>query len=230
MHIRRSLNRWQINRPARIKLEGAEVFKECSIADINFKGLQIHLKSTLPQDTFLKLKIALSEDCLLDVEVWVVWYKKKMENNIYGLYFTKITDMDKEKIYRFVYQNFPQEVSKIWRQDFAEEKGGEKMEDRRIFARFKAKFPLRFIDLKANKEVRGLTQDICAKGICLQTEVELPAHTPLEMWLEIPDKGEPLYTRGEVVWSKKVEPDKCCCGVCLDKADLMGLSRVMKAI
>lgn len=104
------------------------------------------------------------------------------------------------------------------------------MEDRRVFARFKAEFPLRLIDLKENKESRASLQDICAKGICLITDMELASHTPLEMWLQIPDKGEPLYTRGKVIWSEKVGEDKCRAGVCLEKADLMALSRVMRVI
>lgn len=102
------------------------------------------------------------------------------------------------------------------------------LEDKRIFARFPVTFPLRFLDLDVNKEGDAQTQDISAKGIGLMTSRQLRPHTSLEMWLSIPDKGEPLYTRGEVVWSKRLEPDKYRAGVNLERADLMGMSRVLR--
>ena len=102
------------------------------------------------------------------------------------------------------------------------------MQDRRIFARFPVNYPLKFIDLRANKEGEAKTQDISAKGIGLVTNEEFNPHTPLELWLDIPDRGEPLYTRGEVVWSKMLEPNKYRVGVELEKADLMGMSRIFR--
>lgn len=101
--------------------------------------------------------------------------------------------------------------------------------DRRIFERIPVKLSLRFLDLHSNKESLGQTQDISAKGIGLLTEEKLSPATPLEMWLQIPDKGDPLYTRGNVVWSDKVEPNKYRVGIALEKADLMGISRVLRA-
>jgi hypothetical protein len=106
--------------------------------------------------------------------------------------------------------------------------GGETMQDRRIFARFPASFPLRFIDLHNNQEGEAQTQDFSAKGIGLVANKELNPNVPLEMWLKVPDRGEPLYARGEVVWSKRLEPNKYRVGVELEKADLMGMSRIFR--
>jgi hypothetical protein len=100
--------------------------------------------------------------------------------------------------------------------------------DRRIFERFAVKFPLRFLDLDSNSQALVETEDVSAKGMGLLTHEELRPHTPLEMWLEIPDKGEPLYSRGEVAWSEEIEPNKYRVGVNLEKADLMGISRVLR--
>ena len=102
------------------------------------------------------------------------------------------------------------------------------MEDRRIFERFASRIGLRYLDLNSNQEGKAQANDISAKGIGMEASEELVPHTPLEMWLEIQDKGEPLYTRGEVVWSRMVEPNKYRVGVNLEKADLMGLSRVLR--
>jgi len=175
------------------------------------------------------LSIILSDEFSLDIEAWVVWHKSIDGINVYGLYFTKINEEDKEKIYKFVYKSLPEEVGKIGRQETVIKKGDEKMQDRRIFARFPVRLPLRFIDVGGNKEGEAETQDISAKGIGLVTNAELSPRTPLKMWLQLPDRGEPLYTRGEVVWSRALEPNKYQVGVELEKADLMGMARVLRA-
>lgn len=236
MNERRIVPRWQINRQAKVKLEGAECFSDCQIRDINLKGLQICLGLKLQKDSFLKLCISLAEDYILDIETWVVWHKTIGDSNTYGLYFTRIKDNDKEKIYRFVYKFCPEQIKRqYWQDTIIEKRGGEVMqspsfEDKRIFERFSTRLPLKFLDLYSNKEGRGEALDISAKGIGLVANTELEAQVPLELWLEIPDKGEPLYARGKVVWSEMLEENKCRLGVNLEKANLMGLGRALRTI
>jgi hypothetical protein len=229
MSERRSALRWRVNQQAKIKLEGAQAYAGCQIKDINFKGLQIVLGLRLPKDTVLKFSLFLAEGFTLNIEAWAVWHKTVMDTNIYGLYFSKIPDIDKEKIYKFMRSNFPEQIDKQWWEGLREEKGGETMEDRRIFARLPVRFPLRYFEHKSGQEGQAHTQDISAKGIGLVGNKELAPQTSLEIWVEVPDKGEPLYTRGEVVWSKELEPNLYQAGVNLEKADLMGLSRVLRA-
>jgi len=102
------------------------------------------------------------------------------------------------------------------------------VKDRRTFERFPAKLPLTYVDLNSNKEGHAHTVDISANGIGLLTCRELSEHTPLDIWLIIPDNGDPLYTRGEVVWSSRVEENTYRVGVKLEKPDFMGLSRVLR--
>ncbi len=102
--------------------------------------------------------------------------------------------------------------------------------DHRIFARFAARFPLRFLDSNTSREGDAMVRDVSAKGLGLVASEALAPLTPLEMWLDIPDKGEPLYVRGEVAWSKKLDADQYRIGVNLERADLMGLSRVLRVI
>ena len=224
MKDRRHVKRWQINRQAKVKLSGAHAFAQCFIKDINLKGLQISLGLKLAKETFLKLTLALSDEFTFDIEAWVVWRKCIHRFNVYGLYFNKIEEQDKEKLYKFVYKYFPKEVGKQEMQ----ERGGETMQDRRIFARFPVSLPLRFLESDANSEGEAQAQDISAKGIGLVIDKELKPQTILELWLRVPDKGEPLYTRAEVVWSKRLEPNKYRVGVELEKADLMGMSRIFR--
>jgi len=102
-------------------------------------------------------------------------------------------------------------------------------EDKRIFARFPVKMAMRFLDLLSNREGQAQSLDISAKGISFVAAAELKPMTPLELWLKIPDKGDPLYTRGEVVWSEMVSPEQYRMGINLERADLMGMSRVLRA-
>lgn len=231
---RRQNTRWQINRQVKVKLEGAVALTSCAIKDINFKGMQIALGQKFKKDTFLKLTIFLAEEFILDIiEAWVVWQKTVEGVNVYGFYFSKIKDSDKEKIYQFIRRYFPERLTQQWWEGI--EKGGEimqeeKFQDRRVFERFSAKFPVRFLDVNSNKEGWAQTRDIGAKGIGLVTSAALAPRSSLEMWLEIPDKGEPLYTRGEAVWLKPQGASEYRVGINLEKADLMGLARVLRTI
>jgi len=101
-------------------------------------------------------------------------------------------------------------------------------EDKRIFARFPVKLSMRFLDLLANREVQAQALDMGAKGVGFVSATELKPFTPLELWLRVPDKSGSFYTRGEVIWSKKIGPNQFRTGVNLEKADLMGMSRILR--
>jgi hypothetical protein len=102
------------------------------------------------------------------------------------------------------------------------------MDDRRVFERINTRLPVRFLDPSNGREGKADTFDISANGLGLVTNESLPAMTPLEIWLGIPDHHEPLYTRGEVIWSEPLPgTGEHRVGVRLEKAELMGLARVL---
>lgn len=115
---KRLLNRWPIHWPAKIKLKdkkGNMIFDPCYINDLNFKGMQISLKETLPEDKSLSLNVILSGEFILDVKVKVIWHRAVASGlNAYGLYFIELKDIDREKIFKFIYTNFSTEVIKKW--------------------------------------------------------------------------------------------------------------------
>ena len=230
MEDRRRINRWKVNRSCEVKIGGAQEFTSCTLKDVSLKGMQVALKMKLPKDTFLKLSLFCHEKCTLDMEAWVVWQRPIMDGHSYGFYFSKIADSEKEKIYKFVRECYPRLMAQCWWGGSVDEKGGKEMEDHRIFDRIAAKLPMRYIDPQSGTEGEAQLQDISAKGIGLVTQAGMSRKTALEMWIDVPDKGEPLYTRGEVVWSQMVAPQKYRTGVNLEKADLMGLSRVLRVI
>ncbi|MFC1674979.1 PilZ domain-containing protein [Candidatus Omnitrophota bacterium] len=234
MQEQRRFTRWFTKWQAKLELEGEAGPVECMVRDINYKGVQISSAVKLPADTFLRLTLALTEEFVIDdAEVWVVWHKAIMGKNLYGLYFAKIKDKDKEKIYRFVFKYFPKQVHQQTWQGI--KKGGEIMEngtgtqDRRVFERIPASIPVKILDLNSNQEGVALTEDISAKGLGFSTNLALQPSSNLELWLEIPDKGDPLYTRGNVVWSQPQGEAEYRAGIELEGADLMGLSRVLRA-
>ena len=61
------------------------------------------------------------------------------------------------------------------------------------------------------------------------TEQQLLPKTALELWVELQDQAQPLYLRGEVVWSVPAGENAYRAGVNLEKAELMSLSRILRA-
>jgi hypothetical protein len=227
MYERRKISRWRIDKPARIKFEGSVSFIDCLVKDINFKGMQIVMPLRFKADTYIKFKLKLSDLFSIESEAWIAWHKNSDRHNIYGFLFTRLTDADKEVIYKFVYQSVPEAIShNLWKDALRE--GGEDMNDRRVFQRFNIRFSVRLFDLNSGYEFTGETSDISAKGLGVWLKDDIPPNTPLEAWLKIPDKGEPLYTRGSVAWSKPDLQGEHRLGISLERADLMGLSRILR--
>lgn len=243
MHDLRSCARWQVAKPIKLKLDGKDDFKDCLVKDINFKGMQVLLKEKLPLDSYLRILIVLTESYVLNIEAWIAWHKAENEKNIYGIYFSKITDSDRQKIYQFISKDFPEELSRKWWSDDLDKKsatqilnkGGEYMQnhdsqDRRVFERFPVSFSARFLEVGSDVQVEARTFDISAKGVGLVARQELLRDTDLELWLDIPDQAGPLYARGKVAWSKEFEANEYRAGINLEKADLMGVSRALRAV
>ncbi|MFH0763033.1 MAG: PilZ domain-containing protein [Candidatus Omnitrophota bacterium] len=229
MQNRRENVRWKISWRAQVKIDDAVTFIDCVIADINFKGLKVVLAPLLPAAVFVKLDIILDKECSLEgVEVWRAWHRKIGGHNLYGFYFSKIKDKDKEVIYKFIRSHFPDLLDSLWWDKEDEARQGKEAPDRRIFERFKAGLPLKYLDLSENKEGSAVTEDISAKGVGFVTAGAVKPGASLEMWVEIADKGEPLYLRGEAAWSSFKDANNCRVGINLEKANLMALSRVLR--
>lgn len=234
MQERRKLARWQINRQAKLKLGFASQEIFCRVKDINYKGAQIILSAKLPEDAALKITLRLGEECTIDAEVWVAWRKIIDGVNHYGVYFSKIKDADKDKIYKVINIYYPKDLKQESlpepvAAEAEKEKGGEEMKDNRIFERFEKQFPARFIGMDSGKEGLAQTFDVSAKGLGLLTDQDLKSHTALEIWLDVPNSKDPLYTRGQVVWSRPEGRDSYRAGIELERADFMGVSRLLRA-
>ena len=101
-------------------------------------------------------------------------------------------------------------------------------EDKRDFQRFIVRLTVKFVNLSSGKENKAVMHDVSAKGAGIVTKEEIDKKIPLEMWLDIPDSREPLYAKGEVVWSKMVDYSTWRVGINFDQADFLGISRILR--
>lgn len=103
-------------------------------------------------------------------------------------------------------------------------------EDRRSFARFFVNLPIKFVQKFSNLSSEGQSIDFSPCGIGMVTPEELKPHSHLDLNVQIPDGHQPLYTQGEVVWSKMIQGNKYAVGVALFKLDLMGMARIVNLV
>lgn len=103
-------------------------------------------------------------------------------------------------------------------------------EDRRVFARFRAELSLKYANLNSKTQIKARIRDLCAKGLGAFTDKVLAPHSQLDMWLKMPDNGEEVFTKGKVIWSERVEPNKYRVGIELEKPELMAISIILRTI
>jgi hypothetical protein len=101
-------------------------------------------------------------------------------------------------------------------------------EDRRIFSRLETKLFLRYAKLGAERNYEAQTYDISAKGLSFFTNKRLACESRLNIWLKVPDEQEELFTRGWVMWRKRVGLFNYRVGIMLEKAELMGFSPLFR--
>lgn len=111
MQERRCSGRWEINSQANVKIPGHAHLFYCTINDINFKGLKIRFPRYIDIDNPLTLDITLSDELNFRIEAGVAWRKATGQDSVYGFFFTKIKDGDKEHIYTFIKRNFAEKIS-----------------------------------------------------------------------------------------------------------------------
>ena len=115
MEERRQCGRWQVNNLASVKLPQQDSSLECKIEELGFKGLRIKSAQELKKDSILALSIALDNEASLNIEAAVVWNNTRGIDNICGLCFTKIKDIDRAHIYRYVHKNCREQLrQQMW--------------------------------------------------------------------------------------------------------------------
>jgi hypothetical protein len=103
------------------------------------------------------------------------------------------------------------------------------MEDRRMFHRFNIRLPVSFLRVAEGKNGVGETWDISAKGIGMRTYVALEPRSRLDLRLKIPDRKEPLFMKGQVVWSSRESEGDYRVGINLDRPHLTSLASILNS-
>ena len=108
---RRFLPRWRISTEARVKYDEQKEYINCQIVNLNMRGFSLITSQKLPRDC-RHLTIYFSEKYIFNVEIQILWREESENKNSYGAKFTLIRDLDKEKMYRMMRENFPNQIGK----------------------------------------------------------------------------------------------------------------------
>lgn len=220
-----------MDHPAQLRLEGQVIAADCNIFDLSLRGIQLATKARLGKDCFVRFCVILHPEFEINIEAWVAWQKPAGRHTVYGLYFHRIKDADKDKIYKFLCRFFPERVRRQMRDGSGTEEPAakeEKMQDRRIFERFPARLPMLFLNAGAGLDGEAEALDISGKGIGFVSGRAMPAGTELEVWLKASAGAEPVYARGTVAWSRQAGAGIFRQGINLEKANLVGLSQALQ--
>lgn len=102
------------------------------------------------------------------------------------------------------------------------------VEDRRVFDRVQARFPLRFKDSILGYGSNVFLRDISAQGAKIASKEELHIDDRLDLLVELPDGHEPLSLKGRVTWARNTSPNSWDAGLQFDKVRFMTTQRIFQ--
>ncbi|MBF0486237.1 MAG: PilZ domain-containing protein [Candidatus Omnitrophica bacterium] len=105
MEERRQIPRWRIDRDARLSLGISENRLDTFVEDMNTKGARFFLSAPLPESRFIGMHLDLEGLMHLEVTAYIAWRKESKARNIYGVFFSRIKDADKDRIYQYLNAN-----------------------------------------------------------------------------------------------------------------------------
>jgi hypothetical protein len=88
--------------------------------------------------------------------------------------------------------------------------------EKRSFRRFPVAVPLSYRNTSSNNIAHCKTQNLCSIGLCIQTFVEMPLNSQVDVCFEVAINNEMTYRRGTVIWTRQIEPNRFRCGIKFD--------------
>lgn len=227
--IRRKFIRWDLKHEVNLKI-GAGEPTSCQVHNISLKGVEVTLARELAQDRSNKLQLYFDDGHPVSAEGWVMWHRRVDGLNVYGLYFTRISDTDKEKLYEFVVRHCRQQVyDNMYRETLDDTWGQESMPDRRNFERFPVSLPLVYADPVTRKKGCAQTSDLSANGLGLVVNEPLEPAVPLDVEIRLVDQAQFVCLKAMVVWSMGAESEQYRAGLKLDRMQFMELGRLLRS-
>ena len=102
------------------------------------------------------------------------------------------------------------------------------VDDRRIYDRFTARFPVKFKDAREDFGSNVFLRDISAEGAKIVSKASIFLNDKVDLLVELPDGHDPLALSGRVVWMRGVNPSTWDAGVKFNKIDFMATQRIFK--
>ena len=102
------------------------------------------------------------------------------------------------------------------------------LEDRRVFDRFMARFPVKFRYSKRDFGSNVFLRDVSASGAKIATNERLTLTDKVSLLVEVPDGHEPVKLNGEIVWLTFTDANSWEAGLRFDKIDFMDTQRIFK--
>ena len=114
MGDRRSSPRLAINQLAELRVENNLRPIPCTVEDISASGMRVSLNKSLFPEVFSNANFSLSDNFAFDLGATVAWQERGEGKSTYGLRFNRIDDFDRERISRYVGNDFSEEEKNSW--------------------------------------------------------------------------------------------------------------------
>jgi len=104
------------------------------------------------------------------------------------------------------------------------------VEEKRLFARFPARFPAKIKDSREQFGESIFLRDASAGGVHVRTRHDFTRHDRVDLQIALPDGQGPMPLKGEVAWIKKAPHSVAWneAGIRVDHVDLMGMARLYR--
>ena len=105
------------------------------------------------------------------------------------------------------------------------------LDDRRIYERYSARFPVRYKDMDQGYGTNIFLRDVSAEGARLISKERVFLNDSLSILVELPDGHDPISLNGQIVWNKPMSGTGMWhVGLRFHKVDFMNIHRFMKYV
>lgn len=104
----------------------------------------------------------------------------------------------------------------------------EAQEERRIFERFTARFPVKFQHSREEFGTEVYLRNASAQGVMVTSRQRMFLHDSVSLIVELPDGFAPMKLTGRVVWTRKKVASSWDMGVEFHKTIFMGMHRMFQ--
>ena len=101
-------------------------------------------------------------------------------------------------------------------------------EERRVFERFSARFPVKFKDAREDYGSDVFLRDASAEGVRILSKERFFLDDQLALEVELPDGGEPMVLSGRVKWVKLLNMTLWDIGIQFPEVHFIKMQRLFK--